>query len=98
VTAREWVDEIAAASGEELLYADGFDAAIVGIATKVHDRFVVYDRAKVIRLLMQEGMTEAEAEEYFEFNVAGAYVGPATPAFIDFAPKPRRNTAPRETP
>ena len=27
-------------------------------------------------------MSEDEAEEFFEFNVVGAYVGPQTPAFI----------------
>jgi hypothetical protein len=27
-------------------------------------------------------MTEEDAEEYFEFNVQGAYVGPFTPLFL----------------
>jgi hypothetical protein len=87
MTPREWVDEIADETEEELLCADGFDDAIVGIASKFNDRFVVYSKEKVIESLIKDGMSEEEAEEYFGFNIAGAYVGPATPAFIEFVPK-----------
>ena len=40
-----------------------------------------YDRAKCIEILMR-GMSEDEAEEYFEFNTAGAYMGKYTPLFL----------------
>jgi hypothetical protein len=30
----------------------------------------------------RDGMHEEEAEEYFEFNVAGAWVGHGTPVFV----------------
>lgn len=30
-------------------------------------------------------MTREEAEEWFEFNTAGAYVGPRTPMFLERA-------------
>jgi len=39
------------------------------------------DREKCIEILMED-MSEEEAEEYFEFNVQGSYVGETTPAFI----------------
>ena len=29
-------------------------------------------------------MTDFEAEEYFDFNIAGAYVGDTAPCFITF--------------
>ena len=45
-----------------------------------------YDRAKCIKILMdRDGMTEDAAEEFFEFNVIGAWLGEGTPVFIDVA-------------
>jgi hypothetical protein len=43
---------------------------------------VVYDRAKVIQVLMDGGMAAESAEEFFEFNMAGSYMGPHTPMFL----------------
>lgn len=80
---RRDVNRYADTSGEELLVADGFDACIVGIAQQFNKSFVVYDRAKVIKTLMtRDGMTKTDAEEFFEFNVVGAFVGEHTPAFL----------------
>jgi hypothetical protein len=33
--------------------------------------------------MADDAMNYDEADEYFDFNVAGAYVGPTTPAFIE---------------
>jgi hypothetical protein len=30
----------------------------------------------------RDGMERDEAEEFFDFNIEGAYVGPETPVFI----------------
>ena len=38
-------------------------------------------RKKVIDILMRD-MPEEEAWEYFDFNIAGAFVGELTPIFI----------------
>ena len=44
---------------------------------------VVYDAAKVIKVLMSiDEMTEEEAIEFFEFNIIGSYVGEETPLFV----------------
>jgi len=43
---------------------------------------VIYDKSKVIKKLM-EWMTCEEAEEYFEYNIIGAYVGDGTPMFLE---------------
>ena len=59
-----------------------FDRAIVGIASRINMLVVAYDRALCIECLMGDGMDEGEAEEFFEFNTAGAWVGPGTPVFI----------------
>jgi hypothetical protein len=59
------------------------DAAIVGLVSAFGKEPVVcYDREKVIEILMEDGMDEEEAEEFFSFNIEGAYVGEATPMFI----------------
>jgi hypothetical protein len=71
---------------ENLLSADGFDDAIIGVAAiKQTAQFVlVYSRAKCIEILVErDEMSREEAEEYFDFNVEGAYVGEKTPIFVD---------------
>jgi hypothetical protein len=64
--------------------AESYDKCILGIASRIGmDDCVAYDRSKVIAELMAGGMTEEDAEDFFSFNMAGAYVGPRTPIFID---------------
>ena len=64
---------------EDLLFADGFDEAIIGVEERAG--VVAYDIDKIIEILMRE-MTEDEAVEYFEFNILGAYMGEKTPVYI----------------
>lgn len=65
----------------ELLTADGFDEAILGVVQRMDTFAVCYDQDKVIEILMRD-MTEEEAIEYFEFNIAGAWLGENTPFFL----------------
>ena len=67
---------------EKMLFADGFDKAIIGVAHIQNKRIVSYDTKKCIKILMKD-MTQEEAVEYFDFNVLGSYVGEYTPAFIE---------------
>ena len=67
---------------EKMLFADGFDKAIIGVAHIFNKRIVAYDTKKCIKILMKD-MTHNEAVEYFDFNVLGSYVGEYTPAFIE---------------
>ena len=69
---------------EELLLADGFEDAFIGIARQFNKPFAVYDRSKCIQSLLMD-MTLEDAEEHFQYNVEGAYVGEGTPAFITLA-------------
>jgi len=73
---------------DEALMADGFDEAILGISQRVGmEDVVAYDRDKCISVLMdRDGMSSEDAVEYFEFNVAGAYMGENTPVFISMFP------------
>lgn len=67
---------------EGLLFADGFDDAILGVAERIGmEAVVAYSTPKIIEILSRD-MTEDEAVEYFEFNILGAYVGERTPVFI----------------
>lgn len=71
-------------SDHEMLKADGFDEAIIGIASRcaMHEVYA-YDVDKMLDILMQrDGMTLEEAWEYFDFNIEGAYMGEGTPIYI----------------
>ena len=65
-----------------LLKMDGYNDAILGKCLRFNTEFVIYDYDKVILLLQRDGMTKQEAEEYWEFNMLGAWVGEHTPAFL----------------
>jgi hypothetical protein len=69
----------------DALLADGFDEAILGVCYQFGQLPVIsYDYKKCIDILInRDGMSEDEANEYFEFNVLGSYMGPNTPVFIE---------------
>lgn len=71
------------AEDETIQLADGYEEAFMGIARQSGKPFAVYDRQKCIEILRKQGETEEEAEEYFQFNVEGAWVGENTPAFLE---------------
>lgn len=62
---------------ETVMFADGFDDAIVGVSTRAGlEPLVTYDIEKCIDILMErDGMTYDDAYQYFEYNVLGAYMG-----------------------
>jgi hypothetical protein len=68
--------------GKNFLLADGFDDAFVGIGRQFGRPIAVYNRSKCIDILT-ENMSHEEAEEYFQFNVEGAWVGENTPIFLE---------------
>jgi hypothetical protein len=79
MTARQWIEE----NLDSVLIADGFDGALLGYAYSPGRGYTaVYDREQCIRELMARGMSEEEAEEWFEYNTEGAWVGPGTPVFL----------------
>lgn len=64
----------------QLLTADGFDDAIVGLDSKSFR--VIYDYDLMLEVLMEGDMTEQDAIEYLEFNVLNAWVGDQTPIYM----------------
>ena len=65
-----------------MLKMDGFDSAIIGEVIRFNQTFLIYDQAKVIKILTDMGMSNDEAYEYWSFNQLGAWVGEGTPAFL----------------
>ena len=73
-----------ACEGGQILRMDGFDDCIMGICSRFGaDPVLAYNRRKVIKKLMSQGMTREEAWEFHEFNQLGAWMGEGTPVFID---------------
>jgi len=67
---------------EEMLFADGFDEALIGHGERCGLIVALYDADKCIEILMnRDGMDDEEAWEFFSYNVLGAYVGEFTPIF-----------------
>lgn len=74
----EWAEE----SEVPLLFMDGHDNAIIGLGRQFNKFCVLYSRKNIISNLCRY-MTEDEAFEYYEFNIAGAYVGEYTPMILE---------------
>jgi hypothetical protein len=67
---------------DEVMFADGFDDAIVGLEPS--SLRVIYDiNSMVLILTKDDEMTTSEAIEYLEYNVLNAYVGEKTPIYIE---------------
>ena len=74
-----------------LLSADGYDAAILGVAGGFDEPRLVYSVSKILQILM-DGDDEPEtdgddkhtrAREWFDYNIAGGYVGEQTPVWVE---------------
>ena len=66
---------------DTLLFADGFDDAIIGLDTL--SLKVVYSKQQMIEILVSEDMTLEDAIEFLEYNTWNTYVGEQTPIYVD---------------
>ena len=71
--------EIKDMADPEAIVWDDFDDAIVGVDPMGR---IVYDINKMIDVLVQDDMTEEEAQEYLDFNVLSTHVGDLTPIHV----------------
>ena len=70
--------------GDDLLFADNFDAAIIGVSIGCDSGRVVYSTKKMAEVLVQnDDMSYEEAWEFLEFNTFCAYVGENTPIYVE---------------
>jgi hypothetical protein len=68
---------------QSILLADGLEEAFLGIGYQFHTPVAIYSKSKALQCLEKEGMSELEAIEFFDYNIAGAYVGEQTPIFLE---------------
>jgi hypothetical protein len=74
---------------EDFVFFDDLDDAVIGyVSAVVGEDAILYDREKVIEILMRDDMSREAAEEYFSYNIIGAYVGDRTPMFATLLPPP----------
>lgn len=83
----EYFDEL----DTEVLHPTGLEQAIIGIVERFGMQPVILlDREKCIDILVKrDGMTEEEADEFFEYNIIGAWMGEGTPCFATLIEKKR---------
>lgn len=79
---REELEKWAEESEVDLLFMDGHDNAILGLGRQYNKFAVMYSRKKILDNLSKY-MKEEEAFEFYEFNIAGAFFGEATPMILE---------------
>ena len=69
----------------DVLIADGFDKAIMGIVERSGmNPVVLYNKNKCIDIMVKrDGMTEEEAIEFYYYNIVGSHMGDYTPCFAE---------------
>ena len=87
---KEEIEYIIDITGEPIRECDGHENALIGYTSSFsgNDRptRLVYDIEKILENLVINSdpqMTRDEALEYFNYNIAEAYVGPHTPVFVN---------------
>lgn len=71
----------------DALTMDGMDEAIIGIVEQAGRELVLYSYTKLINVLVRQGMTTEEAEEWYVFNMTG-YMGDSTPVVLTINVEP----------
>jgi len=76
--------DLARENEEGAIILDGLDAAVLGVVSRCGQApCLLYSSERIVRILMErDGMTREDAEEFFDFNTAGAYMGERTPLFL----------------
>jgi hypothetical protein len=78
--------------GAEAYIINGFDDCICGVVHMFGKQPIIcYDRDAIIRRLCEDNDWDVEgAEEHFDFNIAGSYLGEGTPCFLQQAKAEKR--------
>ena len=90
-TKNERIRDVLADENPEAICYDGMDEALIGIyrgdlarQNMQERRIDVYSYVKFIEVyIKRDGMSEEEAIEFFDYNVAGGYIGKYQPLIID---------------
>jgi len=76
--------ELAEIWDQDLLFMSEpeYDQAIIGVMERAGGSPVIaYDTQKILDIL-ERSMSVEETQEFFEYNILGAYVGDKTPVYI----------------
>ena len=77
-------EELCERHGDDLLFADGYDDAIIGICVGFDSGRVAYSIPKMIEIAANDlSVDYNEAVEWLEYNTFGAYVGKNTPIYME---------------
>ena len=90
-TKNERIRDVLADENPEAICYDGMDEALIGIyrgdlarQLMLERSIAVYSYVKFIEVyIKRDGMSEEEAIEFFDYNVAGWYIGKYQPLIID---------------
>ena len=90
-TKNERIRDVLADENPEAICYDGMDEALIGIyrgdlarQNMQESSIAVYSYVKFIEVyIKRDGMSEEEAIEFFDYNVAGGYIGKYQPLIID---------------
>ncbi len=82
------IDEYA----EGAILLDGLEEAIIGIVEEFgNGRRILYSKRIILSLLQtRDGMTEQEAEDFYDFNILGLYAGEQNAVFLDLSVTPTK--------
>lgn len=74
---------------QEVVVLDAFQDAFLGFAERndFPGAVACYDKTIILQLLTSNyGLSNSEAEDFFQSNVLGSWVGKSTPVFITVEP------------
>jgi hypothetical protein len=77
-------EELAEIWDQDLLFMSEpeYDEAIIGVVERAGGSPVIaYDTQKILEIL-ERSMPMEDAQEFFEYNILGAYMGDRTPVYI----------------
>ena len=76
---QDWIAEI----NEDAIIYPNLNEALIGICEQFgRPPVAAYDLNKCIKVLIDDGMDEDEAIDYFYYNTLGTWAGDSTPVFI----------------
>jgi hypothetical protein len=71
-----------------MLFWDGFDAALVGTGERCgQPNVAVYDYDKCVAVLMRDGASLEDAQDYIGHNMTGGWLGAHTPLMVHRPPR-----------
>jgi hypothetical protein len=77
-------EELSEIWGQAFLFMSepDYDEAIIGVMERAGGESVIAYDTQIILSVLERSMSIEEAQEFFEYNILGAYMGDKTPVYI----------------